>query len=294
MIDIVAQLAGPLAMGSDTHAPIQFLPGGSAANTACWLAAEGVGTTIIGRIGDDVLGMQARTDLEAFGVACRLQLDVSLRTGVCIVLVGPDGERTMVPDPGANSGLRGDLIDHDALTPESHLHISGYALLGGARPAAVAALALARSAEVSISVDAASAAPLADSGPAQFLDLIGDDLLLFANAAEARVLTGSADPRISVLDLASRVGWAAVKAGADGAYFSDGTANQVLYCPAIPLTRVVDTTGAGDAFAAAFLASLSAGDGPDRALQHAVATAAVACALVGGRPSQSTRVQMSS
>jgi sugar/nucleoside kinase (ribokinase family) len=282
MIDIVATLPGPLALGSDVHAPIQYRPGGSAANTAAWLAAIGAAVTLIGRVGDDAVGTQAHHDLITAGIVDRLQIDWEHPTGTCIVLVSPGGERTMVPDPGANATLDPGELDARDFVAGNHLHVSGYALLGGSQAAAKAALAMTRRAQMTISVDAASAAPLAGFGAREFGDLIGSDLLLFANVAEAEVLTGRGDPAVSVRELATRVGSAVVKAGADGAYWSDG--NEPSYAPAMAI-EAVDTTGAGDAFAAAFLAATDAGAPPAAALQAANELAAIACRQVGGQPS---------
>jgi ribokinase len=281
MIDIVAALPGPLALGSDTHAPIKYVPGGSAGNTAAWLAAIGRPVTLIGRVGSDAMGTAARANLAADGVTDRLVTDADRPTGTCIVLVESSGERTMIPDPGANAGLSEADLDPADFAQENHLHVSGYALLGSARPAAIAALARARAAAMTISVDAASAAPLADAGAAEFLDWIGRGLLLFANAAEAQVLTGERDPARSAQMLAAAVGQAVVKVGAQGAYWCGGA--DVVFEPAESI-EVIDTTGAGDAFAAAFLAAISASETPVAALVAAHALAAVACQLIGGRP----------
>jgi ribokinase len=283
MIDIVATLPGPLALGSDVHAPIRYVPGGSAANTAAWLAAAGAPVTLIGRVGDDAVGTQTHLALTAAGIVDRLQIDWDRPTGTCIVLVTPDGERTMVPDPGANVALDlGELDPADFACP-SHLHVSGYAILGGARPTALAAMALARSAAMTISVDAASAAPLAAFGAEAFSELLGGDLLLFANAAEAEILSGAPDPGEAARRLAARFGQAVVKAGAHGAYWSAGD-GPATFAAAVALDRVVDTTGAGDAFAATFLAARRRGAAPTQALAAACEQAAVACQMIGGRP----------
>src|SRR4029079_15664269 len=94
------------------------------------------------------------------------------------------GERTMVPDPGANLSL----LEHDIPTEEfragDHLHVSGYALLRDSRDAAMHAMAAARSAGMTVSVGAASAAPLEQLGPAAFLRLGTGDPLLFPNGRE--------------------------------------------------------------------------------------------------------------
>jgi ribokinase len=284
MIDIVATLPGPLALGSDVHAPIRYVPGGSAANTAAWLAAAGAPTTLIGRVGDDAVGTQAHLALSTAGIVDRLQIDWDRPTGTCIVLVSPGGERTMVPDPGANATLDPGELDAADFTGPGHLHISGYAILGGARPAAVAAMALARSAAMTISIDAASAAPLAAFGAEAFSELLGSDVLLFANAAEAQILSGASDPGDAAGVLAARFGQAVVKAGAGGAYWSAGD-GPTTFAAAVVLERVLDTTGAGDAFAATFLAARRSGATAAQALEAASEKAATACQIIGGRPS---------
>jgi sugar/nucleoside kinase (ribokinase family) len=218
MVDVLARLPGPLAIGSDTPAPIALLGGGSAANTAAWLAAAGARVTLIARVGDDALGRSAVAELAAAGVDLAVTVDPDRPTGTCIVLVDPAGERTMVPAAGANESV-GDILP--AVSVGEQLHVSGYPLLRATSSAAVAAaLTRARTAGASVSVDAASAAPLRDFGARRFLDLIGA-ALLFANADEATVLTGADDPGEAARRLGARCGQAIVKCGADGAMWSD-------------------------------------------------------------------------
>ncbi len=282
MVDIVANLPGPLMLGSDAPAPIRLLPGGSAANTACWLAVAGASVRLIARVGCDPHGDQSRIELEAAGVVTDLQIDRVRATGRCIVLVGVDGERTMVPDTGANAGLDPSQFAPASFPAGGHLHVSAYSLLGAARPAALAAMAQARAAAMTISVDAASSAPLLATGAAAFRNCLGSELLLFANEAEAAALTGLAEPRAAVSALALEFGCAVVKVGASGAYWADRN-GEVLHRSAAAVS-VLDTTGAGDAFAAGFLAALGAGQPPGRALEAANRLAGVACREVGGRP----------
>ncbi len=282
MLDVVATLPGPLAAGSDTPAPIAVFGGGSAANTACWLVAAGAAAAFVGRAGGDVLGDTAVAGLLAAGVRTEVRRVSAASTGTCIVLVAPDGERTMVPDAGANSTLHPDDVPTELLAAGNHLHLSGYALLNpSARAAALAVLDRARRAGCSISVDAASAAPLAGVGAEAFLGWVGGGVLVLANLDEARVLTGRVDPEAAATALAGRCGQAVVKLGADGAIWAgpEGTAR----VPAEAVT-VLDTTGAGDAFAAGFLAATAAGCSPAEGLRRAHQLAARAVTTLGGRP----------
>ena len=132
MVDVVARLEDELVRGSDTPARLERHGGGSAANVAAWLAACGVPVTFVGRAGDDAAGREAVAALEAAGVDARVALDPERPTGTCLVLVEPGGERTMVPDAGANDGI---VVDD--LPEGTHLHLAGYTLLReGSRAAA--------------------------------------------------------------------------------------------------------------------------------------------------------------
>jgi ribokinase len=276
MVDVLAALPGPLAVGSDTPAAISYAGGGAAANLAAWAVVGGADATFVGRVGDDALGRQAISDLAAAGVDARVATDPDAATGTCIVLVDPAGQRTMVPAAGANASV----VDAPELPATADwLCLSGYPLLRAAtRTWAVEMLATARERGWSLAVDAASAAPLAKFGATAFLDLIGSDVLLFANSDEARVLTGSDDPATAAVALAARVGSAVVKRGGDGVVWAAGA--DPVAVPAVPV-EVVDTTGAGDAFAAGFLA---AGGSGAEALRAGVSLAARAVAQVGARP----------
>jgi len=279
MVDVCAQLPAELARGSDTPAPIALSPGGSAANTAAWLAAAGCAATFVGRVGNDALGRQAIADLQAVGVVVRADVDAALPTGMCIVLVAPGGERSMIPSAGANA--RGGEPLTAAELADAWLHVSGYALFhDDARSAALATLRTARAAGRPVSVDAASAAPLRNYGPHRFLDDLGP-CLLFANRDEAAVLAGTDDPEGAVRSLGLRCGEAIVKLGVDGACWSDG--REVVRVAGHDVA-VVDSTGAGDAFAAGVLAARRAGTAIGAALTAGHALAARVVVRPGARP----------
>jgi sugar/nucleoside kinase (ribokinase family) len=282
MTDVVARLPGPLVVGSDTPTAVSFLGGGSAANTACWLAAAGVPCVVVGRVGDDDRGHTARSLLRDAGVGLAVAVDRDRPTGACVVLIAETGERTMVPDAGANAALQLTDVPAEVFVAGSHLHVSGYALFGeSVRRAALAAVTLARERGLTISLDAASAALIRTTGAERFLSWIGRPALLFANAEEAEALSGHGSAEEAARTLSSHYGQAVVKLGAAGAMWAqDGRTSPV---PTTPV-RVLDSTGAGDAFAAGFLAARVGGIAPLLATRLAHTYAARAVTLLGGRP----------
>jgi ribokinase len=279
MVDVVARLSGPLASASDAPAAIRLHGGGSAANTAAWLAAAGTEPVLIGCIGDDERGRHAREELRMARVDARLAVHPELPTGTCIVLVSPGGERTMVPDAGANDALDDAGLADDLLEAGGHLHVAGYALLReGSRQAVRTAIGRASSAGMTVSVDPSSSALLS----AEFLDWAEGAGLLLPNAPEARALTGEADPERAARALAERFGEVAVTLGAEGALWTDGA--EVVRVPAKPVKAVVDSTGAGDAFAAGYLAARTGETPVNDALKAACTLAARAVTTSGARP----------
>jgi ribokinase len=278
MVDVVARLSGPVAVGSDSEASISFGGGGSAANVAAWLAHAGAAAVLVGRVGDDARGASAAAALRASGVDARLAVDDSLPTGTCIVLVAPGGERSMLPDAGANSALAPADLPASLLAPGGHLHLTGYSLVRpGPRPAALGAISRAAAAGMSVSVDPSSAALL---GP-EFLELAAGATLLLPNLAEARTLSGEGDAQAGARALASRFPEVVVKLGAEGALWTNGS--DVELVPAAP-AAALDTTGAGDAFAAGLLAARLRGAPPAEAVAAGCALAAQAVVTPGARP----------
>lgn len=279
MVDVVARLSGPLAAASDAPAVIRFHGGGSAANAAAWLAAAGAEPVLVGCVGDDERGRSAREELRVGGVDARLAVDPELPTGTCVVLVGVDGERTMVPDAGANDALREEDLPDELLSPGGHLHVAGYALLReGSRPAARAGIRRALRVGMSVSVDPSSSALLSD----EFLDLAEGAQLVLPNTPEALALTGLGDPEAAARALADRFSEVVVTLGADGALWTDGA--DVLRVPAEPVEAVTDSTGAGDAFAAGLLSARLSGAPVAEALAAGCSLAARAVTQPGARP----------
>jgi sugar/nucleoside kinase (ribokinase family) len=297
--DVVVRTAAEIAHGSDTAASIRMTGGGAAANTAAWLAHAGTTSTLIGRVGADAAGHARLAELEAAGVRCAVARDPVAPTGTIVVLVGPDGERSMLPDRGASALLTPEDVDAGvaaavSATPTArHLHLSGYCLLDpSSRPAGLRALAAARAAGLTTSVDAASAAPLRATGPATFLGWITGTDLLLANAEEAAVLAGLAPDATESGDadaaaartLLSTARTIVVKRGPRGALWCSPSELVSLKArPAVQSTPI-DSTGAGDAFAAGLLAARLDGAEPTAALQAGIEFGALAIGTLGGRP----------
>jgi sugar/nucleoside kinase (ribokinase family) len=283
MTDTVAHAALPLARGSDTPSTVTMHGGGSGANIAAWLAVEGAEVAFVGRRGADIAGRNRDMELMGYGVDARLVMDPERPTGTCVVMVTHKGDHTMLSDPGANAALSPDDLPKDLFAPGSHLHLSGYTLLNeGSRPAAVTALDRARQADMTISVDGASAAPLERVGAEPFLDLTSGSTLLIVNEAQAAVLTGRDDPGQAIRVLTAWYPQVVVKLGPEGAMFANG--REPVRVPAQPLEKFVDGTGGGDAFCAGFLPSWLAKKPPMEALASGCLLASRALALVGARP----------
>ena len=281
MVDVTAIVGEPLNYASDTPAKVTFQPGGAAVNTACWLANDGAGATLIGAIGDDPFANIVTENLASFNVNSALTTIKGSTTGTCIIIVDERGERTMLPDPGANAGLAVEDLPTSSFRAGDHLHLSGYTLMNAStRAVGMSALHQAREAGMTTSLDPASAAPLSHDPAMLDAALLTIDLLI-ANEAEASVLTGIIDPRLALASLAGRVPTVAVKRGHLGSIAQRARVQRET--DAITVT-VVDTTGAGDAFAAGFLPPWILGRDLAECLGQASISAARAVARVGAGP----------
>ncbi|WP_233517925.1 carbohydrate kinase family protein [Geodermatophilus marinus] len=279
--DVVAVLAGGPAPGSDRPAAIRTRGGGAGANVAVHLVRLGTPVVLAGCVGDDPAGAALLAELAGAGVRPAVRVVPGQPTGTIISLVEPGGQRSMLADRGANLALA--PADVPRPSPGGHLHLSGYTLLDPrSRPAGLAALAAAAAAGCTVSVDPASADPLARYGVGRWLADTAAATLVLPNADEARLLTGCADPADAARALAARHPVAVVTLGGDGALWAAG--DRLVHRPALP-AAVVDTTGAGDAFAAGLLSvwlADRAGD-PSRALDAGLARAAAVVAGPGAR-----------
>jgi sugar/nucleoside kinase (ribokinase family) len=281
MMDVTALIETDIVYASDTPARISLQPGGSGANTAAWLGSLGVPVTYAGAVGADAYGDVMRSNLQHFGVDCSIHVATDAPTGTCIVIVDGSGERTMFPDPGANSTLTPQMVA-DAMTDDVKVvHLSGYTLLNPAsRAAGVAAMDLAAARGVTISLDPSSAGPL-ERNREFMLDVLPRVDVLLANAAEAAVLVGSDDPERALSALGAIIPLVVIKLGPRGAMAELGDERADL--PAVPVD-IADSTGAGDAFAAGFLGARLGGAGLPEAVSSGLSMGARAVSRVGAGP----------
>lgn len=248
VLDVVVRLDAPIATAADTPSRIALSVGGQGANVAAWCASLGAEARWLGKRGDDPAGRLVSERLSRLGVDVTGPVEPG-GTGVIVSLVDVAGERSMFPDRGVAVTLHPEEVRPEWLECD-HLHVSGYALL--AHPiagAATRAVELARGAGARISVDLSSWSTIRDAGAEGFRALVAslEPDVVFANEDEDRVFGGRF----------GGVAWI-LKHGAQGCSF-DGDERAAL-----PVTEVVDTTGAGDALAAGWIVG-----GPDLALEAA-------------------------
>ena len=286
--DISVRALQPTTEASDTNAEIRMRPGGSAANVAAWLGSLGVPTTFVGRVGAD--GAQRHAEaLAEHGVRAHLAADPDLPTATIVLQLDDAGERTMFTDRGANTRLVIDDVPEAAWDGVGWVHLTGYTWFDEAtRPVARHVVERARERGAGVSVDPSTVSFLRACGGPTFVDWVGGADLVFPNLDEARVLAGARGPHIDLDGLARRFGAVVVTLGSMGAAYAGRSDDGVDVREQVvaPRLDVVDTTGAGDAFAAGFLAHWLRDRSPVAALESGRAAAERCIVQLGARPPQ--------
>jgi len=269
----------------DAMGPAREISGGSAANTLAGLAALGAQCAFIGQVADDQLGEVFAHDIHAVGI----DFDTPARqseppTARCLIFVTPDGQRTMNTFLGASQFLPAAVLNEEAIGGASILYLEGY-LWDPEEPRAAMrrAIETARAAGRKVAFTLSEVFVIERHGD-DFRALIDDGLIdiLFANHLELAALTGLPDFHDGIAVLQDKVPTLVVTRSAAGAVaVSDGERAEVA---AEPIDEVVDTTGAGDLFAAGFLYGHVRGEPLQACLRRGAIAAAEIISHYGARP----------
>jgi sugar/nucleoside kinase (ribokinase family) len=259
--------------------------GGSAANTMAGIAALGGRAGFIGQVAADQLGDIFTHDIRALGVEFLTPpVDSPVPTGRCLILVTPDAQRTMNTCPGISHHLAPEQLDADQIRAAAILYLEAYLWVPDRpRAAIVQAIEIARAAGRKVALTLSDIACVARRR-ADFLEVIaaGRIDMLFANENEVKALAGKDDLDAAIAAIAPQVPLVVVTCSEKGALAVQG--GQRVHVPAARVAEVVDTTGAGDLFAAGFLAAAARGRSTGEALRIGSIAAAEVISHFGARP----------
>ena len=242
---------------------------------------------MVGRIGDDAAGAAITAEFDALGISYGDIVKDGLHTGVVICLVDPSGERTMLADNGANAGLC--LDDLPALDGVDAIYITGYAPLAPlSRIGVLEMVRVINARGIPIFFDPATVGGMKDVPIDEILSWCELMNTLIMNEEEAIYLSGSSDLEAALeffLEYAQR---AIIKRGSQGAIGLERGGE--IISVGTRATQVIDTTGAGDSFAAGFIDAITSGSNFAQAIERASAVAAHCVAIVGARGRVGTQI----
>jgi sugar/nucleoside kinase (ribokinase family) len=284
MLDVITKISvmpDKINYGSDTPSSISTHGGGAAGNVASWLTRTDARSTIVGHVGDDAAGAALVSEFDSLGVRHKNLMVDKGSSGVVVVLVDPTGERTMFPDNGANSGLHlGDLPELDEFDV---VYLSGYSPLDPlSRPGVLAMIAKIKEAGLPLYFDPASVGGMMEVPLSEVKSWIQMMDVILLNEEEAIYLTGETDPLKAIEILLQDCETVVIKRGSQGAIGK--SRGSILVSTPAQSTEVVDTTGAGDSFAAGFIAHYALTKNMQHGLESGAAVAAKCVAIVGARP----------
>lgn len=290
MLDVVAQIpTSPheLHLGNDTRTIISTHGGGAAGNTASWLAVLGNDVTMVGRIGNDTAGSAITAEFDALGISYGNIVKEGLHTGVVICLVDPSGERTMLANNGANAGL--EVSDLPALDGVAAIYLSGYAPLAPlSREGVLEMVRTINSRGIPSIFDPATVGGMQGVPVAEILSWCALMDTVIMNEEEAIYLSGLSDLESALNFFVELTPRAIIKRGSAGAIGLE-RGGQIITVAA-KTSAMVDTTGAGDAFAAGFIDAFTGRRDFSHAIERASAVAGHCVAIVGARGRVGTQI----
>ncbi len=280
-MDVSVFIDSQIHKGGDTQAFITTQGGGAAANVARWLAHMGCDTFLCSRVADDTNGLILQEELDAFNVRHSDYRVPHEKTGTVVVLVSEDGERTMFPDSGSNSGLSSaDLPPLDGFTAA---YLSGYALINSqSRTNVLEMIQILKAKGIPLVFDPGTVGALRRIPNSMLQEWIGMMDILLLNEEEALYISQISDLHGALVALATKAPIVVIKRGAEGVTAISERVRTVEL-PALDV-EVIDTTGAGDSFAAGFIASWFDEGIVEKAVENGIAQASRCCAMVGARP----------
>ena len=279
-LDVISQLKEPINYGNDTASKISSHPGGQAANVATWITRTNSRAHLVARTGNDPVGFALISDLDKYGVEHLNLMHSGRPTGVVVILVDANGERTMFPDNGANADL--EVSDLPPLDDVDGVYLSGYALLDfRSRDAVLAMITKVKAAGKPIYFDPTTTGAMKIVSRDEVLSWVSQMDGILLNSEEALYLGDATDIEIAEKNLQKYTPLVVIKLGSKGALAVNG--NESAKVSAVT-TNVVDTTGAGDSFAAGFIPKWLETSDLTQALSAGAALAAKCVASVGARP----------
>ena len=279
-LDVISQLKEPINYGNDTASRISSHPGGQAANVATWITRTHSKAQLVARVGNDPVGFALISDLDKYGVEHMNLMHSGRPTGVVVILVDANGERTMFPDNGANADL--EVSDLPPLADVDGVYVSGYALLDfRSREAVLSMIAKIKAAGKPIYFDPTTTGAMKIVSRDEVLSWVKlmDGILL--NSEEALYLGDAKDVETAEKNLTAYTPLVVIKLGSRGAM---AVYKDTIAKVSAVTTNVVDTTGAGDSFAAGFIPKWLETNDLEASLSAGTALAAKCVATVGARP----------
>ena len=281
-LDVIVKMQTELHVGSDTSSQISMHGGGAAANTATWLANLGHSVYFSCRLGNDAAGRAIAAEFDQWGIEYRKEFLTNEKTGVVVVLVNNAGERTMFPDSGANSGI--DEKNLPPLVGFDAAFLSGYSLFNPLSTSGVLRMiSMIKAANIPLIFDPASVGTMTSFGRERVLEMLSVMDIAIMNDDEARFIAGKSELNDALESLTSLVPMVVIKTGSSGAIAQ--LRGDTLLESKTEAIAAIDTTGAGDAFAAGFIPRWLESHDLLESMKAGNEVARRCVAIIGARPS---------